>query len=240
MLILGHRGASADFPENTLEAFAEALAQGADGIELDVMRCASGELVVCHDEELSRLARKRWVVERTRWWQLKQADVGSALGFAPARIPLLDEVLEALPSRFLVNVELKCEVLDDRGLAVEVGRLIDRRGEGDRILISSFNPLCLIRLARAFPSLKRGLLIDPTRAWFPQAWVWQPLVGRDTVHPHHSQCTPERVAFWHARGLKVAAWTVDDVGTARALAAAGVDYVITNRPAKLRAGLERA
>jgi glycerophosphoryl diester phosphodiesterase len=237
MLILGHRGASADFPENTREAFAGAVAQGADGIELDVMRCASGELVVCHDEELSRLARKRWVVERTRWWQLKQADVGSALGFPPARIPLLDEVLDALPPHFLVNVELKCEVADDRGLAVELGRLLERREEGDRVFVSSFNPLCLLRLARAFPQVKRGLLIDPDRGWFQQAWVWQPLVGRDTVHPHHSQCTPERIAFWHSRGLKVAAWTVDDPQTARSLAAAGLDFVITNRPAELRAAL---
>jgi glycerophosphoryl diester phosphodiesterase len=237
MLILGHRGASADFPENTLEAFAGAVAQGADGVELDVMRCGSGELVVCHDEELGRLAKKRWVVERTPWWKLQRADVGSALGFRPARIPLLDEVLEALPPGCLVNVELKCEVANDRGLAVEVGRLLDRRDEGDRVFVSSFNPLCLVRLAAAFPSVKRGLLIDPDRPWFQQAWVWQPLVGRDTIHPHHSQCTPERVAFWHAQGLKVATWTVDDGALARGLATAGVDFVITNRPAALRAAL---
>lgn len=237
MLILGHRGASADFPENTREAFAGAVAQGADGVELDVMRCGSGELVVCHDEELSRLARKRWVVERTPWWKLKRADVGSALGFRPARIPLLDEVLDALPGGFVVNVELKCETVDDRGLAVEVGRLLERRNEGERIVVSSFNPLCLVRLARAFPSVKRGLLIDPDRAWFHQAWVWQPLVGRDTVHPHHAQCTPERVDFWHARGLKVAVWTVDDAQIARRLDQMGVDIVITNRPAELRKAL---
>jgi len=210
MLILGHRGASADFPENTREAFAAAVAQGADGVELDVMRCASGELVVCHDEELSRLARKRWVVACTPWWKLKQADVGSALGFRPARIPLLEEVLEALPAGFLVNVELKCDGADDRGLSVEVGRLLERRDEGERVLVSSFNPLCLVRLARAFPEVKRGLLIDPDRGWFHQAWLWQPLAGHDTVHPHHSQCTQARVEFWHARRLKVATWTVDD------------------------------
>jgi len=237
MKILGHRGASADFPENTLEAFVEAVAQKADGVELDVMRCASGEVVVCHDEELGRLAKKRWVVERTPWWKLKQADVGTALGFAAARIPLLDAVLDALPADFLVNIELKCEVADDRGLAIEVGRLLERRGEAERILISSFNPLCLLRLARAFPDLKRGLLIDPDRAWFPQAWVWQPLVGRDTVHPHHSQVTAERVRFWHRQGLGVAVWTVDDAAIARKLRELGVDYLITNAPGKLRVAL---
>lgn len=239
MLILGHRGASADFPENTREAFVAAAAQGADGVELDVMRCSSGQLVVCHDEELSRLARKRWVVARTPWWKLQRADVGSALGFGPARIPLLDEVLDALPAPLLVNVELKCEELDDRGLSVEVGRLIERRGEGGRVLVSSFNPLCLLRLARGFPQVKRGLLIDPSRHWFQQAWVWQPLVGRDSVHPHHSQCTAARVEFWHRRGLKVAVWTVDDASLARSLDQMGVDLVITNRPGALRRELSK-
>lgn len=237
MLILAHRGASADFPENTLEAFRGAVAQGADGVELDVMRCASGEVVVCHDERLDRLARRNWVVGRTSWWQLQQADVGSASGFAPARIPLLEEVLAALPAPLTVNIELKCDASDDRGLSVAVGQLLTRRGEGGRVIVSSFNALCLARLARAAPRVLRGLLIDPDRAWFPQAWLWQPLVGRDAVHPHHSQCTPERVAFWHRRDLKVAVWTVDDVARAKALEAMGVDLLITNRPAQLRNGL---
>ena len=237
MLILGHRGASAAFPENTREAFAAAVEQGADGVELDVMRCSSGELVVCHDDDLLRLAQKAWVVERTPWWKLKRADVGTALGFRPARIPLLEEVFEALPKASLLNVELKCDRADDRGLALEVGRLIDRRNEFDRVLVSSFNPLCLLRLARSFPSVQRGLLIDPERRWFSQAWLWQPLVGRDAIHPHHSQCTPERVGFWHRQGLKVATWTVDDGQRARTLAQMGVDLLITNQPGKLRAAL---
>ena len=65
MLLLAHRGASADAPENTLTAFAEAARQGADGVELDVMLCASGELVVCHDEKLDRLAGLPWRVQAT-------------------------------------------------------------------------------------------------------------------------------------------------------------------------------
>lgn len=237
MLIFGHRGASADFPENTLPAFEAAVAQKADGVELDVMRCASGELVVCHDEELSRLARRPWVVAHTPYWKLRRADVGTPLGFAPARIPLLDEVLDAVPAPLQVNIELKCEDVDDRGLSVAVGALLQRRGDAGRVFVSSFNPLCLARLAAAHPEVKRGLLIDPDRAWFPQAWVWQPLVGRDSVHPHHAACTDERVAFWHGRGLRVATWTVDDPARARALRAMGVDVLITNQPGRMRAKL---
>lgn len=235
--MLGHRGASRDFPENTIEAFLGAAAQGADGVELDVMRCRTGELVVCHDEWLDRLAGEHLEVAATSWSRLRRVDVGSTLGFAPARLPLLDEVFDALPASMIVNVELKCITVDDHGLSVAVGeRLVDRR-LGDRVFVSSFNPLCLVRFAAAFPSLRRGLLIDPEKAWGPQAWGWLPLTAKTSVHPYFKQCTPERVARWHGLGLEVATWTVDDVAEARALQVMGVDWLITNRPGALRAKL---
>ena len=97
MLVLAHRGSSARAPENTLAAFRLAVEEGADGVELDVMRCGSGELVVCHDERLGRLAGLDWEVGRTPWWKLQRADVGHHFG-QRARIPLLKEVFEALPA----------------------------------------------------------------------------------------------------------------------------------------------
>lgn len=239
MRILGHRGASADFPENTLEAFRGALAQGADGVELDVMRCGSGELVVCHDEWLTRLSGLRWEVARTPWWKLSRADVGSRLGFPSARIPLLDEVFAQLPKDAVVNVELKCETVDDGGLSVEVGRFLETGGHAPRAFVSSFNPLCLVRLARAFPTIRRGLLIDPDKAWLPQV-AWLPVAAKTSIHPHASAVTEARMRDWRARGYEVAVWTVDDVVEARRLEALGVDWLITNRPLALRRALGRS
>lgn len=237
MRILAHRGASADAPENTLPAFREAAAQGADGVELDVMLCGSGEVVVCHDERLTRVAGLEWEVASTPLWKLRRADVGSRLGFAPAQLPLLEEVMEALPSSFLVNVELKCERAEDRGLSLKVGELLERGGHSERVLISSFNPLCLVRLARAYPRLRRGYLIDLQRSWFLQTGLVLPLLSPFSVHPHHSACTARRVSAWHRLGLKVGAWTVDELPRARELEGLGVDYLFTNRPGELRRGL---
>ncbi|MBI3184591.1 MAG: glycerophosphodiester phosphodiesterase [Myxococcales bacterium] len=234
MLLLGHRGASADAPENTLTAFTEAVAQGADGVELDVRRCGSGELVVCHDERLDRLAGLPWDVSHTSYWKLRRADVGSRLGFAPATIPPLEEVLAALPSHFLVNLELKCEGLDDRGLSEQVGAFVLKEGLAHRVVVSSFNPLCLFRLASSHPEVRRGQLLDPDRRFFTQAHLVSPLLAPYSVHPHHSQVTSERVRHWHQRGLWVMAWTVDDPETARSLEQWGADALITNRPGKLR------
>lgn len=237
MKILGHRGASADFPENTLEAMRGAVAQGADGVELDVMQCRTGELVVCHDEWLDRVAGRHLELGRLSWAELRSLDVGSPLGFAPARVPLLSEVFEALPADFLVNVEIKCDQIDDRGLSENVGAFITKHQLSPRVLLSSFNPLCLLRVGRAFPPLRRGLLIDPQRSWAAQVWGWLPIVSNASVHPHFSQCTARLIKRWHAQGLQVAVWTVDAPDEAKRLCASGVDFIITNRPAAVRAQL---
>jgi len=241
MRMLGHRGASASAPENTLEAFEEAVRQGADGIELDVMTCGSGEVVVCHDERLSRLAGVDWEVRWTHWERLRKLDVGSRLGFAPARMPLLDEVLERVPrGKFLVNVELKCERVEDDGLTLKAAERVLAHGLEGQVVFSSFNPLCLVRLARAHPALRRGFLVDPDRGLRLQEAAWAPLCANFSIHPPASLVTAARVEAWHARGWEVAAWTVDEPSEAARLRDAGVDTCITNRPGALREALARA
>ncbi len=236
MRILAHRGASRDAAENTLSAFREAVRQGADGVELDVMRCRSGELVVCHDERLDRLARLPWVVAETPWWKLQRADVGSPLGFAPERMPLLEEVVDVLPGSFLINIEIKFDGFDDRGLSDQVADFVMARGLSLRAVVSSFNPLCLLKVARRQPEIRRGQLIDPDKAFFWQDSLAAPVTGNWSIHPHFSHCTEESVARWKRRGLQVMAWTVDDVAEAKRLRVLGVDAVITNQPRALRAG----
>ena len=237
MLLLAHRGASADAPENTIAAFEEAVRQGADGVELDVQVCSTGEVVVCHDERLTRLARLDWELGATPWWKLRRVDVGSSLGFAPATMPLLEDVIQVLPDRFLINVELKCDSLEDSGLTAAVVDLIRRRRIDERVIISSFNPFCLWRTAALAPRLRRGLLIDPEKNLLWQSGVVAPLVCNHSVHPPLSACTGERLTRWQDQGLRVACWTVDDVAAASRLRRSGVTYCITNRPGALREGL---
>jgi glycerophosphoryl diester phosphodiesterase len=238
VLILAHRGASADAPENTLPAFQEAVAQGADGVELDVMRCGTGEVVVVHDEWLDRLAGQHLHVWRTPLAQLRQLDVGRHLGFkVSASIPTLEEVFAALPADFLVNVELKCEAVDDAGLARVTGEYLVRNGLAERVIVSSFNPVCLWKLAWAFPQLRRGWLIDPDRPfWFEDRFT--SLCANFSANPPHGAVTAPRMARWKKAGLQVASWTVDDPAEARRLRDLGVEYCITNRPRLVRDGLK--
>src|SRR2546427_326965 len=144
-LLWAHRGASAEAPENTLAAFSLALAQGADGVELDAQRCASGEVVVVHDESLARTTGLGTLVTDAPYSVIRTLDAGAwkSARFRGERIPLLAETLEAFPR--LVNVELKCDRADDRGLTAEVVRVVHAARAQDRVLLSSFNLGCLWR-----------------------------------------------------------------------------------------------
>jgi glycerophosphoryl diester phosphodiesterase len=236
MRILGHRGASADAPENTLRAFELALVQGADGVELDVRLCASGEVVVFHDATLERLVGLPGRVAETPWSTLRTLEVRTSTGKAP--IPLLSEVLEALPRTAFVNVELKGNAGWFR-LATQVARMLLEGKHEQHVVVSSFHPLCLLALAARAPNLRRGYLLEPEEPFWLESGVLLPLLGRDAVHPADSQLTLERLHRWHAGGREVAVWTVDDPARARTLAAWGVDSLITNRPGLLRAALPK-
>ncbi|HEX2039584.1 MAG TPA: glycerophosphodiester phosphodiesterase [Acidimicrobiales bacterium] len=213
--VIAHRGASADRPENTLEAFAEAARQGADGVELDVRRGPDGGLVVRHDP----------------------LPPGAAV---PASVPSLAAALDACRG-LLVNVEVKNLPHEpgwdpEETVAAEVVALLRARGGVDRVVVSSFSLATVDAVRAAAPGVPTGLL---TPAWFePQAALALVVErGHGAVHPYHEALTPELVAAAHEAGVSVTTWTVDEAGRLREVAALGVDAVITNRPGFARAVL---
>jgi glycerophosphoryl diester phosphodiesterase len=236
--VLGHRGASADAPENTLAAFRLALEQGADGFELDVWRCATGEVVVIHDADTRRVAGESHLVTRTPLAALRALDVGAhrGSGFAGERIPLLEEVLGQLPDAF-VNVELKSARRPDLGLPAAVARVVRAAKARDRVVVSSFDYRLLLAFRLAAPEIPVGLLFDAETPGRLVTWLGERLLGAAAVHPERRLVTPARARAWKARGLAVNVWTVDELDELTRLAALGVAAVITNVPARTRAAL---
>src|SRR3954465_14702978 len=159
-LVWAHRGASRQAPENTIAAFALAERLGADGIELDTQLCASGEAIVFHDESLGRTTGFAGLVSETPWSAIRRLDAGARFDarFAGERVPLLEDALSA--TSLLVTVELKSERRDDRGLTSAVLRAVRRPPSASRVLLSSFNPFCLLRARAEEPSLPRALLFE--------------------------------------------------------------------------------
>ena len=144
-LIIGHRGASADLPENTLAAFALAAEQRADGIELDVQFSADNQIVIFHDATLERLTGSKRKVSELTTLELKDIDLGEG-----QTISTLDELFEMMGPRVLYNIEIKEFSLRDNGLETAVADRIESFGLQDLALISSFNPLSVRRARNAF------------------------------------------------------------------------------------------
>jgi glycerophosphoryl diester phosphodiesterase len=211
------------------------LADGADGVELDVMLCASGEPVVFHDDDLRRLAGRP---ERIAAMPLRVLrDVPLSGG---GTIPTLDEALEACGPDLLVNVELKVNEIDPRGtlaLVDAVAAVVRRLGAEKRVLVSSFNPWAVGVWRWRAPEVPAGLLFE-RGSLLPLRRAWLARVIRPfALHPELVLCTPDRVASWRRRGYMVSVWTVDDPAALAACRRMGVDAVITNDPARSRRAL---
>lgn len=217
-LVYGHRGASADAPENTVEAFALAREQGAHGVELDVRRCVDGDMALHHD---AALPDGRAIVALTR------ADL-------PATSCTLAEALDVCEG-MVVNIEIKNVPVDpdhdpECRLADAVVALLQQRRGRDRVIVSSFGMPTVDRVRALDPSIPTGFLtfVDPMG---PPAIELAVRHGHQAIHPHVATVDAAYVAFAHEHGLAVNVWTVDDPDQIRQLAGWGVDGIVTNVPA---------
>lgn len=233
--IFGHRGASAHAPENTLAAFARAMDDGADGVELDTRRCASGELVVIHDATLRRTTGDPRAVRDVSFAALRTLDAG-----AGERIPSLDEAIALVVSRAgLVNIEVKADGDDRSLLARRVVETLASRSPAEResLAVSCFDPRVLFALRRAGLSVPLLFLFEDSTQGRWLARTIPPLLRPEGINPEQILVTTARVNAWHQSGLLVTPWTIDDPVRARTLDTAGVDGLITNDPAATREAL---
>ncbi len=246
--IIGHRGvrgvpgvpgvraahADAVPPENTLPAFEQALREGAEGVELDVRLCATGELVVVHDATLDHVTAgaDTRAVDALSWSELARVLLPSG-----AHVPLLAEVLAFARARKLpVNVELKRDVPNRTAIVTAAARLLRAWDPAHPILVSSFDPGMLAGFALLAPRVPRAMLVHHEQ-WRRVALLASHPLRVDAVHLERTLATPALVARLHALGRLVNVWTVNDVDDARRLATAGVDAIITDVPARILAAL---
>ena len=219
-------------------AFERAMAEGADGIELDVRTSRDGEVVVLHDVDLARVTAGR---DRRAAASLSARELGAVALDGGARVPTLDEVLSWAEGRgALVNVELKHDTVDRRRLARACARLLRAHAAlAGRVLFSSFDPQLLAWAAWHAPEVPRALLVHAGQrlAWTSAASLLARALGCVAVNAQHTMCSPRYVAAIRAAGLRVNAWTVDGAREAVTLAALEVDALITDDPGALLGAL---
>ncbi len=227
--VFAHRGASAVAPESTRAAIREAARAGASMVELDVQMTRDGRLVIFHDDRLERTTDGTGRLTATRYAALARLDAGTWFHarFSGERILLVSQALRLVPRRMQINLELK-RTPHGATLARRLVRVVRRAGVHQRLLVSSFDPTLLQALR---PSrLSRALICRS----HPDRSLQQAIRLRcQAWHPRATLVTPRRIARAHAAGLRVHAWTVDEVPRARRLAACGVDGIFTNHPRRL-------
>ena len=227
--IYAHRGASGYAPENTLEAFALAAEQGADGVELDVHFTKDGKVVVIHDSTIDRTSNGQGAVLDYTYDELLSFDFGYKFyrERRGIKIPLLEEVYELLaPKGLTVNVEIKAT---DPAICAECHKIAEKYGMTDRVIYSAFDHLQLSNMQKVCPDAfvaplySRGMV---------KVWDYCKNMGASAAHPDQKQIRllPEYVEECHKLGVRVHPWTVNDAEDMRFLAEQGCDGIITNYP----------
>jgi glycerophosphoryl diester phosphodiesterase len=218
VLQLAHRGALEQRTENTLAAFERALELGADGVELDVMLSADGEVVVFHDEDLVRLAGRSERIDALSWEQLRAVDLHGG-----GRIPRLAEVVDQLPQDAWLDVELKA------GGSAMVDATVALLSARDNCLLSSFDPRLLARAREQNWPAQMGLLLERQSPAFLHAHGGREFGAQGVILDAAIVSAPT-VERYARSGYLVGVYGARDEEHERALIEMGIGWLITDWP----------
>ena len=229
--VIGHRGAAASAPENTLESIERAASLGARWVEFDAKLTEDGVVILMHDDTLNRTTSGRGLVAKTPWSEISRLDAGAWFGpsWRGVKVPRLDATIALLAKLGLnANIEIKpCPGREVETAAATI-EVVREHWPKDREppLLSSFALESLVVARDMAPELPRGLLIwDTPEMWRSEAGR----LGCLSVHfsSHH---LPADLRAIKQAGLGLAIYTVNDRRKARRLLDAGADCIITDRP----------
>ncbi|HET9528563.1 MAG TPA: glycerophosphodiester phosphodiesterase [Pyrinomonadaceae bacterium] len=215
-LVIGHRGASAVAPENTIPAFEAAIAAGADGVEFDVRLSSDGVPVIIHDDTLQRTHALRRRVGELSAEDLRAVDV-----------PSLRDLFELMSQNDLILcLEIKGSSAE---LADRCCQLVDEFLFSERVIVECFD----LEVIRRIKTLKTAALFEP-RIYTDMHIVDRALeAGASVLALHHRLAKPQLVEKAKLAGLRVVVWTVDDPVWIERARAWAIEAVITNDPARM-------
>ncbi len=230
--MIGHRGASAYAPENTMAAFNKALAMGCRFIEFDVMCSLDGEPFIFHDDKLKRTTNGRGEIGQVEASYLQSLDAGSWFSrqFKGEHIPHLQEVLEwLLASEMQANIEIKPYPGTDEQTAVTVLTYLNRHWPENKPLplVSSFSWDALLMCRNLAPEMPLGLLFHK---WDEQWLQKAKQLDCFSIHFNRKILTAERVKAVKEEGYVVCSYTVNRKRQANKLFKWGVDAVFSDYP----------
>lgn len=228
--VFAHRGASGYAPENTLEAFALAGEQGAQGIELDVQLTKDGEVVVIHDETIDRVSTGKGAVRDYTLEELRRFSFHNhKKEYEGVQIPTLREVLEQVkPGGMEVNIELKTGIYWYPGLEEKTVELVKAAGMENRVIYSSFNHYSVQKILELDAEAETAYLYSDVLL---NVENYAKNTGVCGLHPavYHLKMA-DFLESYRISGLKVRVWTVNDEADMRQFIEKDLEAVITNYP----------
>lgn len=225
---IGHRGAAAHAPENTLAGLRRAAADGAEWVEFDLRLTADEVPVLLHDDDLDRTTDGEGPLAARRWRELRGLDAGAWFGaeFRGEPLPSLAEALACCAQlRLGANLELKARTGEEDALAAAVARVA--QDTEVPLLLSAFAPVALECAARRLPGVARGLLCEGAP---PAAAEQAHALGCASIHAGEAALDASSARGLRARGATLLAYTVNDCARARVLYGLGVTAVFTDDP----------
>ncbi len=224
MLSIGHRGAKGYIAENTLESINMAIELNVDGVEIDVFKCLSGELVLFHDKNLKKLTGKSGKIEN-----LTINDLQKYLVLGKYKIPTLKDVLEKIKKPLLVNIELK-----GSGAAESTSKIIEDFSKRtlwkkENFIVSSFNWDELKKFRSINTDIAIGILLDKLGN-MNEAIQFGKNINAQSIHPNYRMLNEGTVEKIKKNGFKIYTWTVNNKEDISFMQKLNVDGVISDYP----------
>ena len=265
-LSLGHRGVPEEHQENTLAAFKRAVELGLDGVELDVFLTKDRRLVVFHDAETERLTGHVGKIAEMTWNDIKELEIKSEINVGDKvidygkseKIALLEDVMEEVRGKLLVDIEIKAYGLDfnQRHTGTELAKLIERMKLQNDVIVTSFNFFPLRWLESHCPGIESGFTYSPQTIkdsrflrWVMESSLVGKLVGSTLTNMSVNMFDDDTIEQVRKRNLAIGAWTLfsqdskwlgvwlsdeEQMEYIEKLSKRGINYFITDDPVRLQ------
>ena len=227
-IVFGHRGSPDLVTENTIPSFQKAIDQGVDGLELDIRMSKDKQIVVFHDSNLKRLSDRSETVSELSLTELQSIPLHKKEGQTEdAYIPSLNDVSLLIHQVKVVNIEIKSEGLfKGHDVLKPLVQFLNKHLIDDRCIVSSFNPLILMRLRLLRPETVIGFLYNRNRlfhGWDNMVWMFR--VQPENLHVHCSLLDSWVVRWARKKGMRINSYTINDKN---AFDSAKIDGVFTD------------
>ena len=238
VVIIAHRGASFEAPENTLASVNLAWKLDADAVEVDVYLSKDNKIMVIHDKDTKRTAGKKLVVQESLASDLRKLDVGSfkSPDYKGEKIPFLSEVIETIPEGKQLFVEVKCgtEILPF------LKESFKESGKIDRLVIISFDFDVVAGAKKIMPGVPAYWLHFNLTGEYSTKWIEKAReAGLDGLNFRYKGISEEFVKSVHDANMNIYTWTIDDPVEAAKLSGFGIDGITTNRPQWMKKELDK-